>query len=265
MLRILALFATASVPLCAAVVATPIDYQDGDTALRGTLVLPEAPKAGEHRPGVVVVHEWWGHNAYADRRARELAEAGYAAFALDMYGVGKVTEDPKQAGAWAGPFYGDRALLVRRAQAGIAAFAKQPGVDSQHIAAIGFCFGGTVCLELARSGAPLAGVVSLHGGLKTGKRAEPDTIKAQVLVLHGGADPLVPPSEVADFFDEMTKAKAVWRFEAYGGALHAFTNPKAAEFHKMLPPVDYNPEAERRAFTATYTFLREVLGEQTMR
>ena len=254
----LLLLACLVAPLAAAVSATPVSYAEGSTALEGALYVPADVKPDT--PGVVVFPEWWGCNHYAKRRASELAERGYIAFAADMYGVGKVTTDPKQAGEWAGPFYKDRALLTRRAGAALTQLRAAKGVDATKVAAIGFCFGGTVGLEMARSGSDLRGVVSFHGGLKTGQRAEPGAIKAQVLVLHGGADPLVPPAEVAEFFDEMTKANATWRFEAFGGALHAFTNPDAAELHKILPPVDYSPDAERRSLAAAYEFLGEVLA-----
>lgn len=243
-------------PLAAAVSSTPVDYQDGDVALQGTLAVPG--DGGTH-PGVLVVPEWWGCNDYAKRRAAELAEHGYIAFAVDMYGAGKVTTDPKQAGEWAGPFYQDRALLLRRAGAGLAQLTAAKGVDSAKLASIGFCFGGTVSLELARAGLGLKGVVSFHGGLGTKAPAKADTLMAKILVLHGGADPLVPPKDVAAFFDEMTAAKADWRMEVYGQALHAFSNPAAAELHKTMPPVDYSADAEKRSLAAAYGFLAETL------
>lgn len=244
-------------PLSAAVTVSTIDYKDGDVALRGTLALPE--HATGPVPGVLVVHEWWGHNDYADRRARELAEAGYAAFAVDMFGTGKVTENPQQAGAWAGPFYSDRGLLLARVRAGLEQLRHNPAVDAKHIAAIGFCFGGTVCLELARSGEPLSSVVSFHGGLKTSKPATAGTVAAKILVLHGGADPLVSAADFAAFMDEMTAAQVSWRSEIYGSAVHAFSNPAAARFHQQLPPVNYDADAERRAITAMRGFLAETL------
>lgn len=243
-------------PLTAAVSSNPVDYKDGDVALQGILALPG--DGGTH-PGVLVVPEWWGCNDYVKRRAAELAEHGYIAFAADMYGAGKVTTDPKQAGAWAGPFYQDRALLLRRAGAALAQLTAAKGVDSARLASIGFCFGGTVSLELARAGLGLKGVVSFHGGLATKAPAKADTLMAKILVLHGGADPLVPPKDVAAFFDEMTVAKADWRMEVYGQALHAFSNPAAAEIHKTLPPVDYNADAEKRSLAAAYAFLGETL------
>lgn len=238
-------------------ILTPVDYVHDGTALRGTLAMPAG--ATGKLPGVLVVHEWWGHNAYADRRARELAEAGYAAFALDMYGPGKVTQDPQQAGAWATPFYQDRGLMLARAKAGLAQLSAAAGVDPARLAAIGFCFGGTVVLDLARAGTPLAAVASFHGGLKApgAGPARPGSILARVLVLHGGADSFVPPEEFAGFTAEMTAAKADWRAEVYGRATHAFSNPDADLFKARLP-IAYDPDAERRSLHALAGLLTDV-------
>jgi dienelactone hydrolase len=231
---------------------TPVDYTVDGTAMRGVLALPVGAKP---TAGVLVVPEWWGMNAYAQRRARELAEHGYAAFACDMYGVGKVTEDPQQAGAWAGPFYKDRPLMVTRARAGLAELSKATGLDTPSLSAIGFCFGGSVVLELARAGEPLHLAASFHGGLSTTTTVAPGAIRCHVLVLHGGSDPMVPPADVAGFASEMIAAKASWDMQIYGKALHAFTNPHAKDLHAILPAVDYDPEAEQAAFGALYTWL----------
>jgi dienelactone hydrolase len=242
---------------CTAVEITTADiaYADGDTALRGYLAKPAG--ASGPLPGVLVVHEWWGCNDYAKQRARELAGRGFAAFALDMYGEGKATADPKEAGAWAGAFYQDRALLLRRANAGLGRLKAEPGVDGTRLAAIGFCFGGKVCLDLARSGAEIRGVVSLHGGLKTDAPATRGAIRARILVLHGGADPTVPPADVAGFMEEMTAADASWRMEIFGGVLHAFTNPAAHPAPGL--PIGYNAEAATAAIARTWVFLDDVL------
>jgi len=255
LLILLAAVITAST-LDSAEIARAIDYADGDTALRGYFAQP----AGEGPfPGVLVVHEWWGQNAYAQSRVRELADKGYAAFALDMYGAGLETTDPKQAGAWAGPFYQDNALLLRRAQAGLAVLRAQPGVDGQRCAAIGFCFGGSVVLQLARAGDDLAGVVSFHGGLKTSTPAQAGQLKAAILVCHGGSDSLVPPAEVAGFITEMVAAKADWRMAIYGRSLHAFTNPHASPDSGL--PIAYDADAERRSFAEADAFLAEHLQQ----
>jgi dienelactone hydrolase len=234
------------------VVTTPIDYSHDGVALRGALAVPAG---AANAPGVLVVPEWWGMNAYAERRARELAERGYIALACDMYGAGKVTEDPQVAGSWAGPFYQDRSQMVARARAGLAALAKTSGVDAKRLSAIGFCFGGTVVLELARAGEPLRVAASFHGGLKTTTTVAPGAITARVLVFHGGSDPMVPPGEVAGFFGEMIAAKADWRFDTFGTALHAFTNPKARDLHAVLPAVDYDPAAEAASFATLHSEL----------
>ncbi|HAT12170.1 MAG TPA: dienelactone hydrolase [Planctomycetes bacterium] len=233
-------------------VVTPIDYAHDGVALRGSLAVPAG---ASNAAGVLVVPEWWGMNAYAERRARELAERGYISLACDMYGAGKVTEDPQVAGSWAGPFYQDRGLMVARVRAGLAKLASTPGVDAQRLSAIGFCFGGTVVLELARAGEPLRVAASFHGGLKTTTQVKPGTITARVLVFHGGSDPMVPPGEVAGFFSEMIAAKADWRFDTFGTALHAFTNPKARDLHAVLPAVDYDPAAEAASFATLHAEL----------
>jgi dienelactone hydrolase len=230
-----------------------VEYRHGELTLRG---YQATPTGAVGVPGVLVVHEWWGANDYAQRRARELAERGYAAFACDMYGAGATTEDPKQAGALAGPFYQDRGLMVARARAGLEQLAKAPGVDPKRLSAIGFCFGGTVVLELARAGEPLRLAASFHGGLKTTTAVQPGAILAQILVLHGGSDPMVPPAEVAGFISEMVAAKADWRMEVYGTALHAFTNPKARDLHAVIPAVDYDAAAEAASLAA----LRDALA-----
>lgn len=231
---------------------TPVDYTLDGTALRGVLAMPVGAKP---TAGVLVVPEWWGMNDYAQRRARELAERGYAAFACDMYGAGKVTDDPQQAGAWAGPFYKDRALMVARARAGLTELSKATGLAPSSLSAIGFCFGGSVVLELARAGEPLRLVASFHGGLTTTTKVAPGAIRSRVLVLHGGSDPMVPPADVAAFAGEMIAAKADWDMQIYGTALHAFTNPKARDLHAVLPAVDYDPEAEQASFAALYSQL----------
>jgi dienelactone hydrolase len=229
-----------------------VDYHDGEVALQGFFARPSGDALC---PAVLVVPEWWGHNAYVQNRARELAAAGYAAFAVDMYGTGLVTEDPKQAGEWAGPFYTDSALLLRRVRAGLATLRAQPGVDPHGISAMGFCFGGTVCLQLARSGEDLAKVISLHGGLATTTPAQAETLKARILVLHGGSDILVPPADVAAFMSEMVASQADWRMEIYGKAMHAFTNPAASP--KGGLPIGYDAEAAERAMAQVMTFLAD--------
>jgi len=238
----------------AALKTAVIDYKHGDTVLEGYLAYDDAI-AGK-RPGVVVVHEWWGNNAYARKRAEQLARMGYIAFALDMYGKGKVTKDSVKAGEWAGTIKNAPILGRARAAAGLAVLKNHKLTDGSRIAAIGYCFGGTTVLEMARGGADLAGVVSFHGGLDTPEPAKAGTVKAKVLVLHGGDDPFVPPAQVAAFEEEMRKAGADWQVHVYGGAVHTFSNPEADSYG--LKGAAYNERADRRSWEAMKVFFAEI-------
>lgn len=233
-----------------------VDYKIGDTSFKGFLAYDDAVK--EKQPGVLVVHEWWGRNAYVDTRATELARLGYVAFAVDMYGDGKTTTDPKQAGEWATAVKGNTDLARERMKAGLEQLKSNPQVDAAKIASIGYCFGGTMSLELARSGADVQGVVSFHGGLATQKPAEAGNFKARVLVCHGAADTFVSEEEVAKFKDEMNKADAVWEINEYSGAVHAFTNPDADKFN--IPGIAYNATADQRSWDSMQEFFKEIFG-----
>jgi len=191
-----------------------VEYKHGDTVLEGYLAYDTAVKG--KRPGILVVHEWWGNNDYSKRRAEQLAGLGYIAFALDMYGKGIIAKDAKEAGALAGIYRKDRKLMRARANAGLEVLKKHNLTDPNRIAAIGYCFGGTTVLELARSGAPLAGAVSFHGTLDTPSPVDAKNIKAKVLVLHGGDDPYVPAEQMAAFQEEMRKGRISF---AHGRAL----------------------------------------------
>jgi dienelactone hydrolase len=256
MIRPILLMLAAAVISAADPTTQSVDYRDGDLALRGYLARPA--KIDGATPGVLVVHDWFGCGPYAQQRARELADRGYIAFALDMYGGGKVAGERKEAAALAGGFYQDLPLMVRRAKAGLDQLRAQPGIDGKRIAAIGFCFGGSTVLNLARSGEPIQGVVSFHGGLKAALPMEPGAVKARVLVLHGGADPFVPPADVAGFMEEMTRAGAVWRMETYGGAVHSFSNPTAGADVKSGSA--YDADAERRSLKAMDGFFAEIFA-----
>lgn len=240
-------------------VKTPIHYRQGDTDLEGVLVYDNATQAP--RPGILVFPEWWGMTDYPIHRAEQLAQLGYVAFAADMYGNGVKTDDPKEATAWSGKVHGDPAMLRARAQAAFDVLANSPRVDRTHIAAIGYCFGGTVALELARSGADLSGVVSFHGGLGTANPADARNIKGKILVCTGGDDKFVPPDQVTAFENEMRDAGVNWQVIVYGGAHHAFTNPDADAHH--LPNIAYNADADRRSWAAMKAFFDEIFTNHT--
>jgi dienelactone hydrolase len=239
----------------AAVHTEAVTYKHGDTVLEGHLAYDDA-KTGK-RPGVLVVHEWLGLNDHAKKRAEMLAELGYVAFACDMYGKGVRAAGPQDGPKLSAPFKADRKLMRARAAAGLDVLRKNSKVDSSKLAAIGFCFGGTTALELARDGTDLAGVVGFHAGLGTPLPAEPGRVKAKVLVCHGADDPHVPQPEVQAFEAEMRKAGADWELNAYGNAVHSFTNPAAND---KAHGVAYNAEADRRSWQAMKGFFAEVFG-----
>jgi len=232
-----------------------VEYWCGDTLLVGHLLVPD--EAVAPRPGVLVFPEWWGVNDYPRRRARQLAAHGYVAFAADMFGDGATTDDAAEAAQWSadtrlGP------LSRARSRAALKVLVARPGVDADRVAAIGFCFGGDVALELARDGADLRGVVAFHASLTSIEPAAAGRLSAAVLALHGADDPLTPPERVAAFADEMRAAKADWQLVSYGGAVHSFSNPDADA--AGIDGVAYDEPAARRAWTHHLTFLTEVLA-----
>jgi dienelactone hydrolase len=227
--------------------AEDVTYSAGGTNLRGHLARPAAPAA---KPaGVLVVHEWWGLNDYIRRRASMLAELGYTALAVDMYGNGEVAEDPASAGKLMNATLADRAGLEARFRAGYELLKAQDGVAPDRIAAIGYCFGGAVVLHAARIGMPLAAVVSFHGALGSFHKPAPGSVKAKILVGHGAADSLVPDADLAAFEREMREANADFQVAKYGGALHGFTNPDAtANGVKYGLPLAYDAAADRQSW-----------------
>ena len=239
----------------AAIVTLPIEYTHNDTVLQGYLAYDDTDDA--RRPGVLIVHEWWGLNEHAKNAAHNLAMAGYTAFALDMYGKGVSTGDPQEATKLAGQFRGgdDRTLMRERAAKGLEVLRGFPQCDPKHIIAIGYCFGGTTVLELARSGADIDGVVSFHGGLSTPHPDDAKNIKARVLVLHGAADPHVPREEVNGFIDAMRATDVDWQLVTYSQAVHAFTNPAAG--NDPSTGVAYNEKAASRSWDAFMLFAHE--------
>jgi dienelactone hydrolase len=232
-----------------------VTYKHGETVLEGYLAYPEGTRSG--LPGVLVVHDWGGPGPYAHERTEQLAAAGYVAFAIDMYGQGVRPTTTEEKAKLAGLYRADRALMRARARAGLDALLATGRVDPARVAAIGYCFGGGTALELARSGAPLAGVVSFHGNLDTPKPEDAKAIRGKVLVCHGAEDPFVPPEQVAAFQKEMKDAGVDYEFIAYGGAVHAFTQKGAGDDKSR--GAAYNEAADRRSWRAMIDFFDEVL------
>lgn len=230
-----------------------LDYQDGDTALEAFVAFEETE---QQKPLVLVAHDWTGRRELACKAAEEVASHGYIGFALDVYGKGVFGKDGDTEGnsALMAPFASDRALLRSRMKAALVAARNIPQADASRVAAMGYCFGGMSVLELARSGADVLGVVSIHGILAAGDTPNED-IKASVLCLHGHDDPMAPPDQVLAFETEMTEAGADWQLHAYGGTMHAFTNPGAndPDFGTV-----YNEVAARRAYQSLYNFFAEI-------
>lgn len=242
----------------AAVVTQEIDYKANGTLMKGYLAYDDKIKG--KRPGVLVVHEWWGLNDYARKRARMLAELGYTALALDMYGDGKQAHHPEEANKFSSELMKNHDAAMARFTAAYKVLADQPTVDPQRIAAIGYCLGGTVVLEMARSGADLKGVVSFHGNLATSHPAQPGAVKAKALVLTGGADPFVPPQQIEQFKQEMAAAGVDYRLIVYPDAKHSFTNPGADQFGKEFNiPLAYNKAADEASWKEMQDFFKQVL------
>lgn len=241
-------------PALAAVTGETVDYRDGETALRGYLARDEA--ATGRRPGVLVIHEWWGLNDFARQKAEALAAMGFVALAADMYGDGQVATTREDAQRLAGSVRGGP-LMRTRARAAFDVLRARPDVDPDKIAAIGFCFGGTGVLELAYSGAELAGVVSFHGGLSLPQAA--DRIKAKILILAGAKDRASAPEAVNAWQAAMDEKGVDWQFVAYSGAVHAFMNPDAG--NDPSRGAAYDPRAAARAWEHMRVFFGELFGE----
>jgi dienelactone hydrolase len=242
----------------AALVTKTVEYRQGGTVLEGYLAYDDSVQG--KRPGVLVIHEWTGLGDYEKKRAEQLAALGYVAFAADIYGKGVRPATPQLAGKEAGKYRGaDRSLIRARAAAGLDKLASFQQVDPDRLAVIGYCFGGTAALELARSGAKLRGTVSFHGGLDTPVPADALKIRGKVLALHGADDPFVPPAQVASFQQEMRLAKVDWQMIYYGGAVHSFTNPKSG--NDPSKGIAYNEKADLRSWQAMKDFFLEIFGK----
>lgn len=231
-----------------------VEYTAGGVTMKGYLAYDK--NATEKRPGVLVVHEWWGHNEHTRNSADKLAEAGYIALAVDMYGDGKVATHPEDAKKFSGQVMQDFEMGKKRFNAARQLLESHEKTEAGEIAAIGYCFGGGVVLNMARQGADLDAVVSLHGSLNAVKPAEKDVVKAHILVLNGADDPFVPKEQVEAFKKEMDAANADYEFISYPNAKHAFTNPKATEIGKEHNlPLEYNAEVAEKSWEATLSFL----------
>jgi dienelactone hydrolase len=261
---LLALALGAAVSLSAKIVTRPVAYEQGGVKLEGYLAYDDAKVvAGGRTPGVLVVPEWWGLNDYAKGRARQLAQLGYVAFAADMYGAGVTTMEAKKAGELAGQFYG-KPLMAERAQAGLDQLLATGLVDPAKVAAIGYCFGGSTVQALAYSGAPLAGIVSFHGGLIPVPADAVTKNKAKILVCTGAVDPFVSKADAEAFVKAMNDGKFDYQLISYAGAVHAFTNPDADQFaaaNGLTGSIGYNAAADRRSWAHMRAFFLELFGQ----
>ena len=234
-----------------------VEYQSGGLALKGLLAFDDARPG--RRPAILVVHEWWGHDQHARNSARQLAAAGYVALAVDMYGEGRQAHHPRDAAKLLTEVRSNLPLMRARFEAARDLLRSQPNVAADRMGAIGYCFGGAVVLEMARAGADLRGVVSLHGLLDTATPAKPGVVKAQILVLTGGADPYVPKDQVDAFDREMRTAGAQYRVVVYPGVKHSFTNPAATELGKQFDiPDEYNADADQKSWQEVLRFFRSL-------
>jgi len=230
-----------------------VTYMADGVALKGFVVYDET-KTGK-RPAVLVVHEWWGLNDYTKSRARQLAALGYIAMAVDMYGDGKIAANPQQAQELTTPFYKDPQLAKTRLDAAIKKVKEYEQTDVSSVAAIGYCFGGSVVLNSAKLGADLKGVVSFHGGL-AGAPANKGLLKAKILVCHGAADKFVSQHDVDAFKHSLDSIGAGYTFKVYANATHAFTNPDATSIGKQFNmPIEYNAAADKASWSDMQVFL----------
>ena len=240
-----------------AVKSEDISYKEGKTVLKGYLAYDDAIKG--KRPGVLVVHEWWGHNDYARKRARMLARLGYTALAVDMYGDGKTANHPEDAKKFSNAVGSNLPLAKARFLAALKVLQGHNTVATDKTAAIGYCFGGGMVLQMARQGIDLDGVVSFHGSVATKTPAQPGKVKAKILVFNGANDSFVSPQQIAAFNQEMSAAGVTYSFVNLGGAKHSFTNPEADEFaRKFKMPIAYNKAADDKSWQGMQTFFKEI-------
>ena len=257
-LRLVLLLSLFCGPAAAVMHKEVIDYKDGDVTLRGYLYWDDA-FAGK-RPGVMVVHEWWGLNDFARLRAEMLAESGYVAFAADMYGEARMTRKPEEAKAWRDSLVADAAAWQRRAALGLQQLAAHDNVDAARLAAIGYSLGGATVMQLAYTGAELRGAVSFYGPLTRAQSDHGKQVKARVLVAHGHDDPFVSEDEMLAFRKSLSAAGIDWEMNIYAGATHGFANPYADGFG--MEGLAYQEAADRRSWLRTLGFLREIFDEE---
>ncbi len=239
----------------AKVVTREIEYTQGETTLGGFLAKDDAIKG--KRPGVIVVHEWWGHNEHARNAAMKLAEAGYVAFALDMFGKGKVTTHPEEAEKFVQEAIANLAEMSARFDAARQQLLADPDVNPEKLGAIGYCFGGSVVLGQVRSGADLDAVATFHAALATEHPAEKGKVKAEILVLTGAADAWIPLAQVEEFRTEMTAAGAKFRIVSYPGAKHSFSNPSAGTYG--IDNLVYNADAAKKSWAEMLKMFKKAL------
>jgi len=239
----------------APIVTQAVPYSHGDVALEGFLAAPK--NASGRGPAVLIVHEWWGCNEFARAQTRRLAELGYVAMAIDMYGKGVVTDDPAKAREYSSRFKDKPDLMRGRAEAGLTALAADPRVDPKRIVAMGYCFGGTTVLQMAFAGQAVAGVVSFHGGLPIPTEADLPRIHTRILVLHGAEDSLIPDEVVHSLQAGLRKSGCDWQMIYYGRAKHSFTNPNSDQL--KMKGVGYDAAADSRSWEALRTFLNETI------
>ena len=249
-----------AVPAMGEVIGKEVLYNAGGLTMQGYLAYDDSISG--KRPGILVVHEWWGHNDYSRKRSRMLAELGYTALALDMYGDGKQADHPADAGKFAAEVRQNLPAAKKRFAAAMRVLQNHRTVDPQQLAAIGYCFGGGIALQMARQGLDLDAVVSFHGSLVTDTPAIAGTVKARILVCNGANDKFITPEQIQYFHREMKGADVDYTFISYPGAIHSFTNPDADIYaQKFNIPVGYNLEADRKSWQDMQDFLQEIFAK----
>lgn len=256
-LAFLALVLATTTALRAEVIGKTVEYTADSVTLKGYLAYNNSLSG--KRPGVIIVHEWWGVTDYPKKRAEMLAKLGYVALAADMFGDGKVADNPTDAQKYAGESMKDMAVLKAKFLAAVEVLKKNEHVDPTRIAAIGYCYGGGVVLNMARAGVDLKGIVSFHGSVATAQPAQKGQVKAKILVCNGGADKFVSKKDINSFKQEMKNAGVDFKFISYKGALHAFTNPAATELGKKFNmPIAYNEKGDMGSWREMKKFFKKI-------